>query len=342
VSTGLSNYGLERSGEAPAAQPARWAAGRRGMTNLHSGREAISRQLEALRKAVAGTSVLASILDDAWFKAAESRLCSRPTPGILRVDPSGLLLSINHPLRGVDWFEADQNLFLNNRGEEIDADGHRVLWLLGVDPLRTFIPLLESRLAAFQALPFKAAAVRVKLDQLRSSGSDPSFKNHVFEVSVLGDLALKGVLTDIDEDTTAVDGVLNVAGREILVEATNTAQEVIPDFTGVMALDPDIQIDQVLNKIRKKVADGRQLALVRVKPTVLFVALTRRGADRVAAEIAIGECFRTPEFAALSAVVVADSWRFQATSWHAGVAPDIPLHDNERNTLAKWYSRRSR
>jgi hypothetical protein len=95
------------------------------------------------------------------------------------------------------------------------------------------------------------------------------------------------VLTDIEEDTTAVDGVIGIAGRDVLVEATNTTQQVIPDFTGVMSLDPDVQIDQVLRKIRKKVADGRQLALARGKPTVLFIALTHRGADRTAAEIAI-------------------------------------------------------
>jgi len=293
-----------------------------------------------LRKAVTATPVLASVLDESWFKVAESHLYSCPTPGFLRVDPSGFLLSINHPLRGVDWFEADQNLFLNGRVEEIDANGRLVLRLLGADPLRTFVPLLESRLAAFNALPFKPGTVKLKLAQLRSSRNDPSFKNHLFEIAVLGDLALKGVLTDIEEDMTAVDGVINVGGREILVEATNTTQEVIPDFTGVIALDPDIQVDQVLRKIRKKVAESRQLALAGGKPTVLFLALTHRGADSVAAKIAIQECFRVAAFGALSGVVVADNWRLQATTWHAAVAPDVPLHERERNAFTEWYTKR--
>jgi hypothetical protein len=125
------------------------------MTNPNSGREAVARQLEALRKAVAGTSMLASVLDDSWFKGAETRLWSPSTSGILGVDPTGLLLSINHPLRGIAWFEADQAFFQGGRGEEIDADGRLALRLFGVDPLRTFIPLLEARLEALQTLPFK-------------------------------------------------------------------------------------------------------------------------------------------------------------------------------------------
>lgn len=274
------------------------------MSILTAAQDELLGQLTALRQVVATTTTLASILDDSWFKTAEGKLRSCPTPGSLGVDPSGFFLGMCHPSRDV------------------------------------FIASLDSRLSAFRALPFKRHAVQTKLEQLQTSRSEPSFKNHLFEVGVLGDLALKGVLKDIDEDITAVDGVIDIGGQEILVEATNTVQEVIPSFTGVMFLDPNIQIEQVVEKIRKKVADGRQFALARGKPTVLFLALTRRGADRVAAEIALDESFRLPAFAGLSGVVLADSWRFHTTTWHRGAAPDTPLKDTECEKFSEWYMRR--
>jgi len=271
---------------------------------LTAAQDELLEQLTALRQVVAATTTLASILDDSWFGAAEGTLRSCPTPGSLGVDPSGFLLGMCHPLRDV------------------------------------FITWLESRLGAFRTLPFKSDTVQTKFAQLRASRSHPSFKNHLFELGVLGDLALRGVLKDIDEDITAVDGVIDVGGQEILVEATNTVQEVIPSFTGAMFLDPNIQINQVAQKIGKKVADGRQLALPRGKPTILFLALTRRGADRVAAKIALDECFRLPRFAGLSGVVLADSWRFHTTTWHRGVAPVTPLQESECEKLEEWYMRR--
>ena len=97
---------------------------------------------------------------------------------------------------------------------------------------------------------------------------------------MLGDLRLKEVLCDIEESTTKVDGVIDLAGRQIFIEATNTTQEVIPRFTGtsqdiyesddglqdadgtehavicegaeVMAVDTDCQFEQVFKKLRKK------------------------------------------------------------------------------------------
>jgi len=309
------------------------------MSTLTSAQVELQGQLTALRTAMTATTAIASILDDSWFTAVEAQIRSNPGPGSLGVDRSGFLLSVCHPLRGVEWFEADQERLLKGQVQEIDADGRFALRLCGVDPLRTFIPLLESRLAAFEQIPFKPHAVKAKLALLKASRFDSSFKNHLFEVGVLGDLALKGVLTDIEDASTAVDGVIDVGGREILVEATNTVQEVIPPFTGVAFLDPNIQIDQVVKKLRKKVAEGRQLALALGKPTILFLALTRLGADRHAATIAIQECFRIAEFAALSGVVLSDSWRFQTTAWHEGVTPDTPLHVHERAKVSEWYQR---
>ena len=158
-------------------------------------------------------------------------------------------------------------------------------------------------------------------------------------MNVLGDLALKKVLTDIEEPSTVVDGVVNIDGRGILVEATNTTQRVIPDFVGVFSVDPNAEIDQVVKKLRKKVADGRQLALANGRPTVLFLARTHLGADRHSADIALRECFRDTDFSALSGVVVADSWRLFVTEWYLGTKPDTPLTKREAEALAGWYAR---
>ena len=160
---------------------------------------------------------------------------------------------------------------------------------------------------------------------------------------MLGDLRLQEVLCDIEESTTKVDGVIDLAGRQIFIEATNTTQEVIPRFAGetrVMAVDTDRQIKQVYEKLHKKVADDRQLALANAKPTVLFLARTPYGADRLLAESTVNECFRDNEFAALSGVVLADSWKFQITSWNPGVTPDTPLTEVEGRRLRDWYAKR--
>lgn len=295
-------------------------------------------QLEAIKTAVSKTTTLSSILDEAWFKGLEAEIKASPGTGIFKGDPAGIITALSHLLRGVDWFERDQKLLFENRVNEIDANGIFVLKAMGVDPLLTFLPVLDERLTALKGLSFKTEVIQIKFEHLRATRNNPAFRNHLFEASVLGDLALKGVLRDIEDDTTAVDGVIDIAGREILVEATNTTQEVLPEFTGVISLDPNQQIDQVMKKLRKKVADGRQIALAKGQPALLFLALTTRGADRVSARIAIQECFRDPDFAALSGVVLADSWRFQTTRSYPGLEPDNPLREGELAAIEHWYA----
>ena len=296
--------------------------------------------LVALRTAVAATRTLKSILDDAWFGTVEEAIHSSSPPHTVTADPSGFLYNFCHPLRGVGWFEEAQKLALEDRQGELDEDARFALWFAGMDPLNTILPLLESRLRAFAALEIKPEEVEMKLAELRAARSSASFKNHLFELSVLGDLALKKVLVDIEDATTAVDGACNVGGRDILVEATNTVQQVIPDFIGVFSTNPNVEIDQVVKKLRKKVAEGRQLARARGKPTLLFLAWTHLGAGRESAHIALRECFAAPEFAALSGVVLSDSWKLYVTSWHPGTSPDVPLVDAESQALGSWYGKK--
>lgn len=293
--------------------------------------------LAALRRAVATTAVLKSILDDAWFETVEAAIRNDSPSHTIHADPTGFLYDFCHPLRGADWFEHDQERALSGRLKEVDEKGQFAIAFAGPDPIRTMLPVVEKRLAAFAARPFKAETVKVKLDELRAARAAPSFKNHLFELHVIGDLALRGALVDIEDSATGVDGAVRIDGRDILVEATNTVQRVIPEFTGVFFGSPDVEIDQVAKKVRKKVADGRQLALANGNPTVLFLARTHMGASRESADIALSECFRSPSFSALSGVVLADTYRLHVTSWRPGVAPDVPLTDKEAMRFAEWY-----
>ncbi len=300
-------------------------------------RDDLLENLVALSNAVAKTKVLRSILDDAWFANVEREIRESSAGYPTESDASGVLYDFCHPLRGAEWFEADQALLLADRANEIDEDGKAALYLAGVDPLISVLPEIERRLAAFEAQAAKHPIVKSKLAQLKGTRSNGAFKNHMFEALVVGDLAARGVLADIEDGRTAVDGVINIEGRDVLVEATNTIQEVIPQFVGIFSTDPRKEINQVIEKVRKKVADGRQLALADGKPTVLFIARTRLGAGREAAGIALNECFRAPDFAGLSGVVLADSWKLYATSWHPGSKPDVPFTRTEMEALSEWY-----
>lgn len=292
--------------------------------------------LAALERAVAGTRTLKDVLDGTWFEAIRQRSSS----SAVLADPSGFLYDFRHPLRGVPWFEEAQRLYLAGRAEAVAEDARFALWFVGVDPLRTVLPSLDGRLSAFKTLAIKRDVVPVKLAELWASRLTPSFRNHLFELSVLGDLALKGALVDIQEAATGVDGVARIEHRDILIEATNTVQHVMPDYVGVFCTDPNVEIDQVVYKLRKKVADGRQLALANGRPAVLFLARTHLGACRESADIALTECFAGTEFAGLSGVVLADSWKLHVTSWYPGLKPDVPLTDVEASALASWYGHR--
>jgi hypothetical protein len=296
------------------------------------------KNLSALRGAVAGTTVLRSILDDEWFDTIKKAIRSDSPSHTIPADPTGFLYDFCHPLRGVGWFERDQGLALAGRLQEVSEDGQFAIALAGLDPIWTMLPVIENRLSAFAALPFKQETVKVKLGELGAARLAPAFKNHLFELNVLGDLAVKGVLVDIQDSATGGDGAIRIEGRDILVEATNTVQRVIPEFTGAFFGSPDVEIDQVVKKVRKKVADGRQLALANGKPTILFLARTRLGASRESADSALAECFRSPSFSALSGVVLADTYRLHVTSWRLGVAPDVPLTEKEAAQLAEWYA----
>ena len=270
----------------------------------------------AIREAVGKTSVLSSIFDEPWFKEAWPKIKDSPLPGMRAATP--FFHGLPYPLDDIDKFN-------------------------------TVLALLDHRLKDFAELPFKKEVVNTKIKLLRTHVQNKKFLEHFFEINVLGDLALKRVLRDIEvfpdpeRSQSNVDGVIDLEGRPILIEATNTTEEIIPPFNGstrVMAVDTDCQFKQVFKKLHKKVAEDKQLARAKGRPTVLFFALTYYGADRLLAEIELNECFRSSEFATLSGVVLADSWKFQVTSWHPGITPDIALTEVEKGKLQNWYEKK--
>lgn len=269
-------------------------------------------EFKAIREAVGKTTLLSSIFDEPWFKEARPKIEDSPLPGMRAATP--FFHGLPHPLLDTDRFN-------------------------------TVLALLDRRLKAFAELPFRQEEVNAKIKLLRKRRSEEDFPNHFFEINVLGDFALKDALRDIEvlpddeKSPSSVDGVIYLHEREIFIEVT---RQVVPRFTGdrVMTIDTEGQIKQVVRKLREKIAKGRQLALAKGSPTLLFLARTYYGADRLLAEIAIKECFRSNEFAGLSGVVLADSWKFQITSWCPGVTPDIPLIEVEKEKLRDWYAKR--
>lgn len=302
-------------------------------------RESALRQLIAVREAVGRTTTVLSILDPSWFDKLEAEIMQVEEGAPLSSDRAGLLATFGHPARGVAWFEEGQALYLQGKLNESTSGQAYALALLGVDPLLDFLPKLDARLQALTALPFKEDTVKAKLRQLRLTREDLSFRNHLFEASVVGDLATKGVLIDIEDGSSGVDGVVQLDGRPVLVEATNTTQELLKDFEGAMFVDIGREVKQVIDKVQNKVARGRQIALTAGRPALLFLALNRRGADSQSAEDAVQQCFANPNFAALSGVVVADSWKFLKTRWFLGLQPDVPLTKLESERFEIWYSR---
>ena len=252
--------------------------------------------LRRIRAAVRETSTLSSILADSWFERIESEILGEQ-PSTNIADPADFI-------------------------SELEIPGS--------------IESLESRLSALRYLEHKQIAVEEKFNQLRATLATIGFRNHLFEASVLGDLVINGVLKDIDDETTGVDGVVDLAGRPILVEATNTTQEFRIESEYAMFVSIPREVNQVIHKVAKKVSDNRQIAKAGMS-AVLFLALTRWGADPLSAAEAIDCCFREPGSEALSGVVLAASWMFRNTILYPARTPRNPLNRAELERMMEWY-----
>ena len=293
-------------------------------------------------EALSRTGFLTSIFDNDWYQKISQEIDRADLSHPFQSDSALMFFELDHPLRGIPWFEEAQQLIEQGREKELDEDRKFAIALLGLDPLRTFLPILDERLASYAKISFKEDEVSKKLKELYDNRFKPDFRNHVFELSVLGFFAKEGVLTDIEvpvgTEQSTVDGEIKLNGRPILVEVTFTSQEILSPGPGVRAVDVEPFVRQVTDKIKKKVADGRQLALSRGDPSILFLGRNSLGADKVTSRWGIEECFADPNFAKLSAVIVSDTWKLIGTEFYSGLKPEIPLSEGEIKALTRWFT----
>jgi len=305
-------------------------------------RQDLHRRLRFVYGALSKTSFLNKIFDQEWYQTISKEIERSDLNHPLQIDSALMFSEFDHPFRGVKWFEEAQDLVMQGNVEQLDPDAKFLLASWGLDPLKTFLPILDERLFSFEKLPFKRDEVSRKLTELHANRFKLDFRNHVFELSVLGFFANEGVLTDIEVSVGAgqgtVDGEISIDGRPILVEVTFTSQELLPPGPGSGFIDVNQFVSQVVDKIRKKVAQGRQLALARHNPSILVLGRNRLGADKVTSRWGVNECFDDPDFGKLSAVVVSDTWKLLRTEVHVAPQPDVPLSGREIETLNRWFA----
>lgn len=204
-------------------------------------RQDLRRRLRFVYEALSKTSFLSKIFDREWYQTISKEIERADLSHPLQIGSALMFSEFDHPLRGVQWFEEAQDLVMQGRENELDKESKFVLGCVGLDPLRTFLPILDERLGSFAKLPFKRDEVSRKVNELHANRFKPDFRNHVFELSVLGFFANEGVLTDIEVSVGAgqgtVDGEISIDGRPILVEMTFTSQELLPSGPGSGFID---------------------------------------------------------------------------------------------------------
>lgn len=188
---------------------------------------------------------------------------------------------------------------------------------------------IDRRLAALEALA--PTELHEKIHEIRACRFSDKQLQHFFETNVLGLFARMGKLREVQVRIGAgsVDGRLLLHTRPVLIEATLATQALLASEPGAFSAAIEPLMNQIVHKVRKKVADGKQLALAGGEPAVLVVGLHPFGADQLCAEWAIAECFSRPSFACCSAIVISDSWRFQVACLRVNSSASNPLDDVE-------------
>lgn len=305
-------------------------------------RDSLRRRLSSVHEALSQTEILSRIFDKEWYQEILNHIEKADLSATFRCDAAFMFFTLDHHLRGVPWFEKAQRLLEGGEFERLDEHDRFALGVFGRDPIRAFLPILEQRLSAFAQLPFKQKAVSQKLNELRANRFNRfHFFSHVFEISTLGFFAGEGVLTDIDVPVnggpSTVDGEIHLDGRPILVEITLATKELLSAEPGVHFGDVESMVDQVVSKVRKKVAEGRQLALARGVPSLLVIGLNPLGSDKITSKWGVDECFANPDFAKLAAIILSSDWKLHRTQLRVAAQPDFPLSSTEVSVLAKWF-----
>ncbi len=192
---------------------------------------------------------------------------------------------------------------------------------------------LDKRLLALRLLD--PNALEAKIREIRACRLDMKQLEHLFELGVLGVFAQQACLEEVEVPVGpgTVDGRLRLQERSILIEVTLTTQQLLATGPGVFSIAIETLTKQIELKVRKKVADSRQLALADSTPAILVIGLHPFAADQHAARWGIEECFARAEYASASAVVVSDSWKFSETRLHVNPNAKNPLNDAELQRL---------
>ncbi len=256
-------------------------------------------QLDTLFSSVSSLKYLSQILDTAW----------RDT--------------IQEEIRNSDL----EPVFISNKANiffELSA------WSGGID-------LIEKRLQAYFDSELSPQILRDKLNLLIKNRFSLSFFNYLFEIQALGAFAIHGMLDDIEipigTHGSSIDGLIKSDNRSIYAEVTLTSHEILSSLPGRYVAPIDDLYDQVLRKIRKKVTESRQIALVKNSPSFLIIGRNPRGADRIMSEIVINDCFDDSEFMKLSGIIVSDSWKFLCTKFYEGKNPEIKFSSKETEQI---------
>ena len=296
-------------------------------------RNGLLEQLDTIFSEVSKMKNLSIILDKVWRDTIQEEIIQSNLEPVFKSDKSWMYFELIHWLRGSDWFEKGQKLLFEGKELEL-SDGQRMaLAFLGPDPLKVLLPVLEKRLNSYFTSGLNSQLLKDKFNLLTTSRFSLAFFNYIFEILALGAFAhsglLKGIEIPVGTQGSTIDGLIEIDSRAIYTEVTLTTQEILSSFPGVHSASTDVLYNQVLNKIEKKVADSRQIALVKSSPSLLIIGRNPRGADQIMSELVIRNCFDNPKFQKLSGIIVSDSWKFIKPQFYKGTNPETEFSSNE-------------
>lgn len=179
----------------------------------------------------------------------------------------------------------------------------------------------------------RISRLRMKLRDFARPLSD--YLGTVFEVLVLGPCAKAGYLKEIEPPagagTKRADGLIEVDGTRLLIEATVTT-EGRPLFA-IGAFDPAEGAD----KVCRKIVDKAEQLTDATEPILLFLApyITTFGFE---AKMGIQQAFERPECRSIAGVVLADEYRANRlrVAWNSSQAAGT-IPDTVKAHLEKMY-----
>lgn len=315
--------------------------------DLEAYRQNLLTRLDRVYPALSKMSELSKIFDKEWYdilKEEIKKTYCEDLKGGFRSDKGFMFFMLGSSVHSQSWYQEILNMIEAEKENELTDNQKFVFACFGTDPVRSFLPKFEERLKAFalRRINGKEQEVTRKLKELRDNRFSRKFREFGFEVGVLGFFALKGVLTGIeisDGQGGTIDGQISLDSRSILIEITHTSEEILSIESEAHAEDVNRLVNQTAGKIRKKVADGRQLATASGIPCVLFLARNPLGADEITSKWGVDKCFSHPDFAKLSGVVFSDTWSLVETEFHVASNPEICLNQDEIEILNQWFGK---